>query len=478
MAVISARVSAFCILGLLVLRAVMAAQLPLSADEAYYWLWSRYPDWGYFDHPPMIAWLIGAGTFLLGNTVLGVRLAGLLLSVLATWLVWRAARLILKDEDRAGLAALFFNASLMVSVEMLAATPDMPSLVASAAFVFFLARVEAENDGRAWLGVGAACGLGLLAKFSAMFLGLGALLWLVVDRRARKWLLSPWPYLGAALALLIFAPNLIWQSQHQWETFAFQLSRTGAGHFTLRFLGEFLAAQIGLATPLIFLLMAAGLWRATKSLGGEGDGRLMLAMLVWVGLGYFVVHALHDRVQGNWPCFLFPALCILAADGNALSGGWQRLSAWAAPLAIALLIAVYLQAQFAFLPLKRDPLARILGREFAPIGEVVAALVKTHLAEGVLTSDYETTAWLRFNQPDIRVIQVNEPQRYPHAPAADARLLQHPLIYLAELRRDQHLLLQKSFGYTGFPTQLQTPSSLYMVYPVGRPKSSMIGRLP
>jgi len=176
MAVISARVSAFCILGLLVLRAVMAAQLPLSADEAYYWLWSRYPDWGYFDHPPMIAWLIGAGTFLLGNTVLGVRLAGLLLSVLATWLVWRAARLILKDEDRAGLAALFFNASLMVSVEMLAATPDMPSLVASAAFVFFLARVEAENDGRAWLGVGAACGLGLLAKFSAMFLGLGALL--------------------------------------------------------------------------------------------------------------------------------------------------------------------------------------------------------------------------------------------------------------------------------------------------------------
>jgi hypothetical protein len=204
----------------------------------------------------------------------------------------------------------------------------------------------------------------------------------------------------------------------------------------------------------------------------------VLALLVWVGLGYFIVHALHDRVQGNWPCYLYPALCILAADAFAPSGGWRRLSVLAMPVAVVMLIAVYLQAQFGLVPLKRDPLARILGREFAPIAEVVAALVKTHLAQGVLTSDYETTAWLRFNQPDIRVIQVNEPQRYPHAPPADAQLLQRPLIYLTELRRDQHLLVQKSFAYTGFPTQLQTPSSLYMVYPVGRPKSSQIGKMP
>jgi len=119
-----------------------------------------------------------------------------------------------------------------------------------------------------------------------------------------------------------------------------------------------------------------------------------------------------------------------------------------------------------------------LGREFAPIGEVVAALVKAHLAEAVLTTDYETTAWLRFNHPDIKVVQLNEPQRYPQASAADASLLKRPLIYLAEFRRDQHQQVQQLFAYTGFPTQLQTPSSLYMVYPVGRPKSSLIGKMP
>jgi hypothetical protein len=281
--------------------------------------------------------------------------------------------------------------------------------------------------------------------------------------------------LGAVLALAIFAPNLVWQSQHHWQTFLFQFGRLGAGHFTLRYVGEFAAAQFGLASPLVLILMTVGLWRATRL----GSDRLMLAILVWVGLGYFFQHALHDRVQGNWPCFLYPALAILAADAFALKGViWRKISVFAAPLAAALLVAVYLQASLAWIPLKKDPLARILGREFAPIGDVVTALVRAHLADAVLTTDYQTTAWLRFNHPGIKVVQLNEPQRYPGVPAADASLLARPLIYLAEMRRDQHFLVQKSFSYTGFPTQLQTPSSLYMVYPVGRPKSSPLGRMP
>ena len=75
---------------LLVLRGVMAALLPLSADEAYYWLWSKHLAAGYFDHPPMIAWLIRAGTLLFGDTPLGVRLMGVVLSLPASWFVWQA----------------------------------------------------------------------------------------------------------------------------------------------------------------------------------------------------------------------------------------------------------------------------------------------------------------------------------------------------------------------------------------------------
>ena len=141
---IPARISLLGVGALILLRGVMAGLLPLSADEAYYWLWSKHLALGYYDHPPMIAWLIRAGTSLFGDTPLGVRFAGVVLSLPASWFVWRGAAAILKDEERAALAALFFNLTLMVSVELLAATPDMPSVVASAGLVYCLARVQQE----------------------------------------------------------------------------------------------------------------------------------------------------------------------------------------------------------------------------------------------------------------------------------------------------------------------------------------------
>ncbi len=477
---ISVRVSLTLIVVLIALRAVMALVLPLTADEAYYWLWSKRLAFGYYDHPPMIAWLIRVGTALFGDTPLGVRFAGIVLSLPASWLVWQSASLILKDAKRAVLAALLFNLTLMVSAEMLAATPDMPSVVFAAAFIFFLAKVQQSGDGRWWLAVGIAGGLGLLSKYSALFLGLGALFWLIVDARHRKWLMTAWPYLGAVLAVLIVTPHLIWQAQHQWMTFAFQFGRVGGGAFTLRFIGEFLAAQVGLATPLIFLLMVIGLWRATKRGDAKtGNDRLLLAVLAWTAIAYFLQHALHDRIQGNWPCFLYPALAILAADAFRTAGKSRWLSFAAAPVAALMLLITYNQAARWYpIPLNNDPLARLLGRNFAPIGDVVSAISTARLADAILTTDYQTTAWLRFNQPDVKVIQVTEPQRYPDAPAAHAKLLQGRLFYLAELRRDRHREPRKFFGYTGFPTQLQGPGTLYVLYPVGKPRSSLIGRMP
>ncbi len=472
---IPVRASFAAIALLLVSRAVFAALLPLSADEAYYWLWSKHLSAGYLDHPPAIGWLIAAGTALFGDTPFGVRFAGVVLSLPATWLVWQSALLLLKDEKRAALAALFFNLTLMTSALLLAATPDMPSVITSAAFVWCLCKLQDSGEGRWWLGVGIAAGLGLLSKYSVLFLGLGTLLWLAVDARQRHWLKSPWPYLGTLLALLVAAPHLLWEWHHGFETFVFQFRRVGASHLMLRYLGEFLAAQFGLATPFIFVLMCIGLWRGSRR-GGE---RFMLAVLVWTGVAYFAEHALHDRVQGNWPCFLYPALVILAAQ--AFSGEGSRLwPSWlAAPVAALLLLLTYAQAEFAVVPLKKDPAARILGRDFAGVANVAAAMVRGHLATAIVTTDYETTAWLRFTQPGLKVIQVNEPERYPDAPAAQAADLKGTLLYLAEFRRDQHPLVQQAFGYTGFPTQLQTRSGgLYMLYPIKNSRTVQLGKMP
>jgi len=459
---------------LFLLRGLAAGLLPLSADEAYYWLWSKHLAAGYYDHPPVIAFLIRAGTSLFGDTPGGVRAAGLLLSLAATWFVWQSARALLKDEARALLAALLFNLTLMMGVELLAATPDLPSIVTAAGFLFCLARLQGSGNGRWWLAAGIAAGLGLLSKYSALFLGAGALLWLVANPRARAWLKTPWPWIGGLLAALVFLPNLWWEATHQWETFVFQFGRGGQGHLTLRYLFEFIGAEFGLATPCIFILGGGGLIRARRD-----DDRFLLTALMLPAIAFFLIHALQDRVQGNWPCFLFPAFAILAADSWS-EAGWKRwVSIAAVPLAAVMLLLVYLQALTGILPLgNRDPVPRLLGLGFHGVADSVAHAAR---GGGVATTDYETTAWLRFYEPGLKVVQLGEPWRYPDAPSAPN--FSGPLLYLVEKKRDQNVVLRQYFSSVQLATRLKiirqgAEVSDYAIWSLDRQKTPLRGKMP
>ena len=460
-------------------RVVMAALVPLTADEAYYWLWSKHLDWGYLDHPPLIAWLIRAGTMLLGDSVLGVRASGILLSGLATWFVWEAARTLLKDQARAAAAALLFNLTLMIGVEMLAATPDMPSIATSAALLFCLARLQQSGNSKWWLWAGLAAGLSLLSKYSAFFLLAGALLWLLLSPRARGWLRTPWPWSAALLALLIFLPNLIWQTNHDWETFAFQFGRIVGHQLTGRYLLEFLGAQLGLASPFVFILGVAGLAKARPK-----DDLFLPAMLIWPAAAYFLIHALHDRVQGNWPGFLYPAFAILAVAQFGGTGWRKWCTRLAAPMAGGILILVYAQALTGFIPLgSRDPLARLIGVGFRPVADSLVGAARVAHAGAILTTDYETTAWLRFYEPSLKVVQLGETYRYPAAPMPDAALMRAPLLYFVEGKRDQSAQLRKYFSSVLLATQLRigradSQTALYEIYLVDMPKGPVPGRMP
>src|SRR5262249_10361768 len=126
-----ARPLALGILLIIALRLALAAATPLSYDEAYYWLWSKHLAAGYYDHPPLIAFVVRAGTIVFGDTSLGVRFVPWLLSVAATWAVWRAGAALLRSETDGLVAALLFNLMPIIGVEALVATPDAPEIAAA-----------------------------------------------------------------------------------------------------------------------------------------------------------------------------------------------------------------------------------------------------------------------------------------------------------------------------------------------------------
>src|SRR5437879_12892580 len=219
------RNTAVTILALVALRLGAAAWTPLTFDEAYYWMWSKHLAGGYYDHPPGVAAVIRLGTMIAGDTELGVRLVSILLALPMSWAVYRTAAILFKAQRVAATATILLNITLMAAVGTLIVTPDAPLLVASSFVLFFLAKVLKTGRGVWWLAVGAAAGCALLSKYTAMFFGPAIVIWLIAVPKLRRWLLSPWLYLGGLVALALFSPVILWNADHQWVSFVKQLGR-------------------------------------------------------------------------------------------------------------------------------------------------------------------------------------------------------------------------------------------------------------
>jgi 4-amino-4-deoxy-L-arabinose transferase-like glycosyltransferase len=228
-------------------------------------------------------------------------------------------------------------------------TPDTPLLFFWTACLAALARLLRTSNPAWWLAAGIAGGLALDSKYTACLLGLSIGLWLVALPDARRWLRCWQVWAGLALALLIFAPVLGWNAAHHWASFARQGGRTGAWRpaEAVRFLGELLGSQIGLDTPGIFALFAAGMVGVAR---GAWRGRAPEALLACVTLLpaiVFVQHALGDRVQANWPAVIAPGAALASA---AMAARYWRP---ACALGLAMTLAVYVQAAAAPLALPR-----------------------------------------------------------------------------------------------------------------------------
>ena len=247
---------------------------------------------------------------------------------------------------------------------------------------------------------------------------------------------------------------------------------------TLRFLFEFIGAELGLATPFILVLAILGAWRARILT----DDRALLLALIAPALIYFLIHALHDRVQGNWPCFLFPMLAILAADAFSPGRDWLGwCSRLAMPLAAAILLLAYVQAAAGFIPLKNDPLARLLGVGMKQVASQLQAEAEATGTQAVLTSDYETTAWLRFYAPKFPVIAVEQPNRYLDAPSV--QLGAGPWLYFADHARGQDQMVTGNFTLVTRRPDLARERhgaviASYDLWQLDRPRSSIQGKSP
>lgn len=388
--------------ALTVLRLALAAFLPLSPDEAYYWVWSRALAPGYVDHPPMVALWIRIGTFLLGETPLGVRLVGPLAGALGSLFLADAAERLFPNQ-RAGLTAgAMWNATLFVGAGCVVMTPDAPLLLFWCATIWAMVRIAMGGGAGWWLAAGSFAGLALLSKYTAAFLWIGIGIWVSAVPSARRRLRSPAPWIGALLGLAVFLPVAIWNADHGWVSFLKQGGRVAdwQPERALAFLAELIGGQIGLVTPGVWALCVAGLVVAIRTFwrGHHGGPITLILAFALPPAAVFIQHAFGDRVQGNWPAIVYPAAVIAAAGLTAPL--WRRLVWPSVGLGFVLTTIVMVHAATGILPLptRSDPAARQLAGWSQLAGEL-AILRRQQRASYVVAEEYALIAELAWNTP-------------------------------------------------------------------------------
>jgi dolichol-phosphate mannosyltransferase len=318
------------------LRVLYSAQVELIPEETYYWNYSRHLDFGYLDHPPMVAWLVRVGTLLFGDTEFGVRFGALCCGTVSSYFIYRLTRNVFGESSALlalGLAQVlpfFFLAGMIM-------TPDAPLTAAWAASVYFLERALIAGRRRAWIWAGLSLGLGLLSKYTIAMLGAGTFLFMVLDPTSRRWLRHWEPYAAACIAAAVFAPVVVWNAQHDWASFAFQTSRrlAEAPRFSLH---KLVGAALVLLTP-------TGLFAAGAALIGADAmaprASRFMRIAVAVPLAVFAVFSLRHEVKLDWtgaPWVAALPLMAFAAEpqGTGPLRRWLR-SAWPVTLICMLL---------------------------------------------------------------------------------------------------------------------------------------------
>ena len=293
-------------------------------DEMYYLACARHLDWGYVDHPPLVAVFAWIVSHTLGTSLLALRLLPALAAGATVLLSAAIARHLGGGRFAQCLAGLAVALAPQYMGMLSIYSMNAFDLVVWSAMILVFMQIVRDGGGRKWLLFGALAGIGLENKLSVLFLGFGLVVGMVATRQWRL-LRDRYLWLGAGLAALLFAPHVIWQAAHGWPTSEFVRRATEFKNVAFSPL-EFMGQQVLMTNPVAMPLWVAGL------------GYLLFARRARpyrsVGIAYLAVLGLM-LTQNAKPYYLAPIYPVLLAAGAVVLEGVSWGRAFVRPAALA-----------------------------------------------------------------------------------------------------------------------------------------------
>ncbi len=282
--------------GWFIINLLQAIFTGLHSDESYYWMYSQNPAWGYFDHPPMVAFFIHAGYFLLSGE-LGVRLLILLLSTATFTIILNELN---EKKDFYFLSVFVLSFPLIhTHIAGFLAIPDIPLLFFTMLFLI-LYRKFLHKPGPALSALlSVVIAAMVYSKYHAfLIIGLTVLSNLKLLRNKFFWL-------TVGLALLLLIPHVWWQIENGFPTFKYHLVER-AKPLRLKHVTDYLLNQLIMAGPITGILV---LWKFSKfKIKNEFDRALVFNII-----GFYVVFfilSFKNRIEAHWTAAIMPMLIL------------------------------------------------------------------------------------------------------------------------------------------------------------------------
>lgn len=254
-----------------VLRCITACCIELGNDEVYYRMYAQYLQWNYFDHPPMVGWLIRFTTAnLFFDNEFFIRLGAIISAAITTWFIFLCGKR-LNNEYSGFLAAVIYTASIYGNI--IAGTfilPDSPQMICWSAGLYLLITIHRYNHinrtkKRDLLLFGVVTGIGMLCKIHTAFLWIGLLLYII--RHNRQWLKEPALYISGFISIALFYPVIKWNIDNHFITYLYHSKRVTVTNSGIDFNSffTFTGGQVFYTNPIIFVLIIMGTVGAFKN---------------------------------------------------------------------------------------------------------------------------------------------------------------------------------------------------------------------
>ena len=314
----------------------------IANDEAYYWMYAQFPAWGYFDHPPMIAFMIKLGSFLLPGEP-GVRIMIILAQLLSIILIWK-----MTDEDNPSLPNhfLFFGIAAAIPLFQIygfIATPDAALLLFICLFLFSYRKfLHKESFWNILL-----LGISMAGLMYSKYHGVLVILFTIISNW--KLLLRNRFWASALLAAGLLIPHMAWQLENGFPTFQFQMMERMAS-FNLTYFLEYWVQQFFAFNPLILVLLAVVCFRSKPATEFEKS-------LYFIVAGFFLFFwttSLWTRPEPHWTAAAsIPAIILLYKYAKQRVERKKFIYRFVFPT-ILLLVTARLAVIFHFLPFETE----------------------------------------------------------------------------------------------------------------------------